>query len=193
MGRKKKSDSREGNEIENDEKTAKSNLPGARDLAHHLGLISAAKQRKSDADMKLASAYSAAEECGLDKKAIKLLLKIRDQDKEKTKAEFSTAIQYMQWMKMPVGSQLHFFDEPTTDPENNAFEEGQQAGLEGASANVNPWPENSKLYPHWERGRMDTQSKMAANLNGSGGKVADLKTERKKRGPKPKGGEATLQ
>jgi uncharacterized protein (UPF0335 family) len=177
------------NETEADEaEQARSNQPGKRDLAHHLKEISAAKQRKADADMALASKYSAAEECGLDKKAIKHLLKLRDQDSEKSKAEFQTLIKYLQWMDMPIGAQLHFFDDPTKSPEETAIAEGRQAGKEGASANTNPYPEGSKLYPRWEEGRMLGQ----ADLVNGAGKVTPIAAGKKKRGRPPKGQLAEL-
>jgi len=187
--------SRNQNEIAADEEIQnRSNLPGRKDLAHHLALISAAKQKKSDADMKLASAYALAEECGLDRKAIKALLKIRDQDAEKTKSEFQTVITYMRWMEMPVGKQLHFFDNGVDDPEASARAEGRAAGLEGASANTNPYPTESKLEPIWEAGRQEAQAELAGKIGKTPAKpkaeaptnVASLATERKKRGPKPK-------
>ena len=186
---------RNQNEIAADEEIQnRSNLPGRKDLAHHLALISAAKQKKSDADMKLASAYSLAEECGLDRKAIKALLKIRDQDIEKTKSEYGTLITYLRWMEMPIGAQLHFFDNSVDDPEAAALGEGKAAGLEGASANTNPYPEQSKLNPIWEDGRQQAQKQLAGKIGKTPAKakaeepsnVASLATERKKRGPKPK-------
>ena len=179
---------RNQNEIAADEEIQnRSNLPGKKDLAHHLSLISAAKQKKADADMKLASAYSLAEECGLDRKAIKMLLKIRDQDIEKTKSEYKTVIQYLQWMDMPVGSQLHFFDKITDDPEAEARSEGKVAGNEGASANSNPYPIESKLNPIWEVGRMASQAELAGKIGKTpASQVVNLGEEKKKRGRKPK-------
>lgn len=181
MGRKPKH--REPTEQEADDDVQdRANGPNKRDLQHHLKEIAAAKQKKSDADMHLAGKYSAAEACGLDKKAIKTLLKIMAQDSEKTKEEFQTVIKYAQWMSAPIGKQLHFFEDGTEDPEVTAHAEGKHAGAQGWSANKNPYPGGSKLEPVWEKGRMEGQ---AGIINGgASGKVANLNTERKKRAKK---------
>lgn len=177
MGRKPKAVE---SDLDADEREQdRANGPGARDLQHHMGLISSALQKKQDADMKLAGLYSNAEECGLDKKAIKALIKLQKQDTEKTKTDFTTLIQYAQWMKMPVGTQLAFFEDGTKTPEQNAHAEGLEAGAKGVSANRNPYPGGSKLEPVWEAGRMEGQANIIGK--GSSGKVADLNTERKKR------------
>lgn len=81
---------------------------------------------------------------------------------------FRNQIQYARYMRLPVGTQLGFFDEEVpeakeTTPEKSK-QDGRAAGLRGSDLSDNPHEMNTKAGQGWAEGWHDGQKELAEQL-----------------------------
>jgi hypothetical protein len=124
----------------------------AADLAYQTALDKARSKRGE-----LNAIYSAAEEEGCNKKAIKAARKKHRSDHLQVATDYDDEARVLRLMKSPLVEQLKLFPEvfEERDPITRAQMEGELAGRRGEPVDNNPHSPGTEAYVAW-RGAWDT-------------------------------------
>jgi hypothetical protein len=120
------------------------NLPGERDIVHHLQTIKAFADKAKTASSNLTAAKKRAREAGIDLGAVALTMGFRRLDALAVTTMLSQLSAMMRIDGQPV--QISVFDAKYDAPEAQAKVEGFADGKAGRSPNTARWPEGTPAH-----------------------------------------------
>jgi hypothetical protein len=139
-------------------------------IQHHIRCCSDAKRSADEAAAELKKRLKAAATDGVNRKMVATVLRDRDKDPDKLRADLRDRIHYLALVNIPV-FQADLFASADVAPEAatehstwEADNEGYTAGLAGAARAANSHPPGSELFAAWDSGYLRGQAKIAAGM-----------------------------
>ena len=132
---------------------------------HHLGRVSALKEKVASASGELRAAYKSAKADSFTKKDIDFALSLENDEDEKMVEQRRRETEIAAWCGHPIGTQADLFDATDRTPlVERAAAEGRKAGAEGASSSANPYDgEAGQVWMReWHAGQKDLQDAFIA-------------------------------
>lgn len=140
-----------------------------------LGDYIGARTRRESAAGHERAVVARLEKQGVNKKAFKLFLQLRDMEHEEAELLLLTTLRYCRFAKLPIGAQTSLFasSDDAGEPSTKASEElasaevydaGTRAGLAGDNHDSNPHEPGTERHQRWSQGWHNGQNELGKRM-----------------------------